>query len=78
MSNQCFSSNFFELLPLTIISIYKVDKMHLQIDHNTVTKGHRLKPIKEPVTARQRRSNFRDRVMNRWNSLTEDVFSACK
>ncbi|KAI0208215.1 hypothetical protein LSAT2_007087 [Lamellibrachia satsuma] len=53
--------------------IYKVDKMPLQMDHNTVTRGHGLKLKKERVTPRQRRSYFRHRVVNRWNSLTEDV-----
>ena len=56
--------------------IYKVDKMPLQMDHNTVTTGHSLKLKEERVTARQRRSYFRHRVVNRWNSLTEDVVSA--
>ena len=56
--------------------IYKVDKMPLQMDHNTVTRGHSLTLKKERVTARQRRSYFRHRVVNRWNSLTEDVVSA--
>ena len=56
--------------------IYKVDKMPHQMDHNTVSRGHSLKLKKERVTARQRRSYFRHRVLNRWNSLTEDVVSA--
>ena len=56
--------------------IYKVNKMPLQMDHNTVTRGHSLKLKKEHMTARQRRSYFRHRVVNRWNSLTEDVVSA--
>ena len=56
--------------------IYKVNKMPLQMDHSTVTRGHSLKLKKERVTARQRRSYFRHRVVNRWNSLTEDVVSA--
>ena len=55
---------------------YEVDKIPLQMDHNTVTRGHSLKLKKERVTARQRRSYFRYRVVNRWNSLTEDVVSA--
>ena len=50
--------------------IYKVDKMLLQMDHNTVMGGHSLKLKKERVTGRQRRSYFRHRVVNRRNSLT--------
>ena len=56
--------------------VYIVDKMPLQMDHNTVTREHSLKLKKERVTARQRRSYFRHRVVNRWNSLTDDVVTA--
>ena len=52
--------------------IYKVDEMKM----DTVTRGHSLKLKKERVTARQRRRYFRHRLVNRWNSLTEDVVSA--
>ena len=53
--------------------IYKVDKMPLEQDNDTVTRGHSLKLKKERVTARQRRHYFRHRVVNRWNTLTEYV-----
>ena len=53
------------------VGMYKVGKMPLQMDHNTVTRGLSLKLKKEHVTARQRRSYFRHRAVNRWNSLTE-------
>ena len=33
--------------------IYKVDRMALELDNNTVTRGHSLKLKKERVTARQ-------------------------
>ena len=56
--------------------IYKVNKMPLQMIYNAVTRGHSLKLKKKRVTARQRRSYFRHWVVNRWNSLTEDVVSA--
>ena len=55
--------------------IYKVDRMPLELDNNTVTRGHSLKLKKEHVTARQR-SYFRHRVVNQWNTLTEYVVSA--
>ena len=56
--------------------IYKVDRMPLELDNNTVPRGHSLKLKKERVTARQRRHYFRHRVVNRWNTLTEYVVSA--
>ena len=56
--------------------IYKVDRMPLELENNTVTSGHSLKHQKERVTARQRRHYFRHRVVNRWNTLTEYVVSA--
>ena len=56
--------------------IYKVDRMPLELDTNTLTRGHSLKPKKERVTARQRMHYFRHRVVNRWNTLTEYVVSA--
>ena len=56
--------------------IYKVDRMPLELDNNTVTRGHSLKLKKERMTARQRRHYFRHRVVNRWNTLTEYVVSA--
>ena len=56
--------------------IYKVDRMPLELDNNTVTRGHSLKLKKEHVTARQRRHYFRHRVVDRWNTLTEYVVSA--
>ena len=56
--------------------IYKVDSMPLDLDNNTVTRGHSLKLKKERVTARQRRHYFRHRKVNRWNTLTEYVVSA--
>ncbi|KAI0237293.1 hypothetical protein LSAT2_012218 [Lamellibrachia satsuma] len=45
--------------------IYRVDEMPLQMDHNTVMRGHSLKFKKERVTARQQRTYFRHRVVNR-------------
>ena len=56
--------------------IYKVDRMPLELDNNTVTRGHSLKLKKERVTARQRKHYFRHRVVNRWKTLTEYVISA--
>ena len=56
--------------------IYKVDRTPLELDNNTVTRGHSLKLKKEHMTARQLRSYFRYRVVNRWNTLTEYVVSA--
>ena len=51
--------------------LYEVDRMPLELDNNTVTRGHSLKLKKERVPARQRRSYFRQRTVNRWNALTE-------
>ena len=45
--------------------IYKVDSTPLDLDNNTVTRGHSLKLKKERVTARQRRHYFRHRKVNR-------------
>ena len=45
--------------------IYKVDRMPLELDNNTVTRGHSVKLKKERVTAIQRKSYFRHRVVNR-------------
>ena len=57
--------------------IYKVDIMPLELDNNTVTRGHSLKLKKESVTATQRRSYFRQRKVTRWNILTEyEVFKS--
>ena len=56
--------------------IYKVDRMPLELDNSMVTRGHSLKLKKEHVIARQQRSYFRHRVVNRWNTLTEYVVSA--
>ena len=56
--------------------IYKGDRMPLEQDNNTVTRGHSLKLKKECVTARQQKHYFRHRVVNWWNALTEYVVSA--
>ena len=45
--------------------------LDIELDNNTVTRGHSLKLKKERVTAGQRRHYFRHRVVNRWNTLTE-------
>ena len=55
--------------------IYTVDRMLLELDNNTITRGHSLKLKKERLTARPRRSYFRHRVGNRWNTLKEYVVS---
>ena len=52
--------------------IYKVDKIPLQMAHNTLTRGHSLKLKKERVTA----DNGGATLDTEWNSLTEDVVSA--
>ena len=56
--------------------IYQVDRMPIELDNNTITRGHILKVKNERVTARQRKHYFRHRVVNRWNTLTEYVVSA--
>lgn len=49
--------------------------MPVPLVHNIVTRGYSLQLKKERVMARQR-SNFRHRVVNRLNILTENMVSA--
>ena len=55
---------------------YNVEEVPLLRDEIRVTRGHSRILKKEKVETRHRRNYFRHRTVNRWNSLTEEVFSA--
>ena len=56
--------------------IYKVDASFLPLDKDCVTRGHSLKLKKERSKGRDRQHFFSQRVVNPWNSLTEEIVRA--
>ena len=59
-----------------LTGIYKTNSDILQRDLRTQTRGHSLKLKKPQVSSAVRQNFFSVRVVNAWNSLTEQVVSA--
>ena len=57
--------------------IDKVDKdMFFTVNRYSATLGHSLKLFKERSCLLARANSFSNRVMDSWNSLTEDIVNA--
>ena len=57
-------------------SMEKVDIPTLRLNNNTHTRGHSKKLLKQQVRLNTRKFSFSCRVVETWNSLTEEVVSA--
>jgi hypothetical protein len=55
---------------------YRVDVSFLPLDSNSITRGHSLKLTKQRNRLQLRQHFFSQRVVDRWNSLTELVVTA--
>ena len=57
-------------------NIYNVDASFLPLDKDSITRGHSLKIKKNRCRGRDRLFFFSQRVVNPWNSLTDEIVQA--